>query len=847
MVLFGAVLWAWGALLTLPLCPRAELVAERSLRNHVIEKRFESDMDTDFTVESIIVAEDVGVLTDTLCVKGGPNKRSFGLFSTRGSAERCSGGPCPAAIERVDYVRVYVDEFRPHPEELVCFDVTILDDSLVEGREFFLIGLLDLRWGEVLSTISITIMDNDSPQLLSDREVVAENVGVSQLCLTGGIIELPLVVQTSGPDLEEMTEFITSFPNELVCVNFTVVDDELFEGLLEVVGITIKSANTSIGNFSETFLLYIGDNDETPQFEQSSYTVTEGDPQFQVCVVFTTDSNMQVESSLIFSSDGSAKSGLDYVEVAQAFVIGSGERRCVNVTIIDDDSAERMETFTVSLTSANSELQPFQATVTIMDNDVITFEESVYSSFEGESGVEVCLRLPSGRGTMRGLLVTESGSALERLDYFPLGYIFFNISDSERKCFFIYNYRDNLPEGREEFTVRVYTFFFRNFVIDVRTARVILEDDDSSVCANLTVPENGRIVSFTDENNPGSVAVYSCIFGYQLAGLQGNTRTCMPTGVWNGRAPTCQAIMCPILSDPLDGTVTVSGRTVHSVATYTCNTGYRLEGDAQRSCLALSGGVWIGSTPVCTLIECSLLLPPPNSMLTLPSVRTPGSVAKYSCLNGLVLVGSAVRICLDNGTWNQSEPVCVDALNEGALVALRLINNSPQINGGTVSVDFSVSGPVNKVTCSLGQKMVEEDFRYQRQGGMTFTDVAPGAHTLELVVTSLVSEQTSTVKRSFEMGSQSNFCGLHLINDGAVVDTHKLRVEFGAVPMAKSYHCELDDQSGFDCVSPVELSTLRPGPHLLMIMHNKDECEYRRQLLISFGIENTPDNPHNNV
>ena len=84
---------------------------------------------------------------------------------------------------------------------------------------------------------------------------------------------------------------------------------------------------------------------------------------------------------------------------------------------------------------------------------------------------------------------------------------------------------------------------------------------------------------------------------------------------------------------------------------------------------------------------------------------------------------------------------------------------------------------------------------------MTFTDVAPGAHTLELVVTSLVSEQTSTVKRSFEMGSQSNFCGLHLINDGAVVDTHKLRVEFGAVPMAKSYHCELDDQSGFDCKS----------------------------------------------
>ncbi len=82
---------------------------------------------------------------------------------------------------------------------------------------------------------------------------------------------------------------------------------------------------------------------------------------------------------------------------------------------------------------------------------------------------------------------------------------------------------------------------------------------------------------------------------------------------------------------------------------------------------------------------------------------------------------------------------------------------------------------------------------------MTFTDIAPGVHSIELVVTSLVSGETVTVKRSFEIGSDSTFCAVHLINDGAVMTTHKLRVEFGAVPMAKSYHCELDDQPGFDC------------------------------------------------
>ncbi len=76
--------------------------------------------------------------------------------------------------------------------------------------------------------------------------------------------------------------------------------------------------------------------------------------------------------------------------------------------------------------------------------------------------------------------------------------------------------------------------------------------------------------------------------------------------------------------------------------------------------------------------------------------------------------------------------------------------------------------------------------------------------------------------------------------------THSLyRIPRAATPRGIIRLCLLC----FPCagVSPVELSALRPGPHLLIIMHGKDECEYRRQLLIRFDIENTPDNPHNNI
>ena len=64
--------------------------------------------DTDFKQKFIIVEEDVGVLTDTLCVIGGPEKRSFGLFSARGMSERCSRGPCPGATGACVWVRVCV-------------------------------------------------------------------------------------------------------------------------------------------------------------------------------------------------------------------------------------------------------------------------------------------------------------------------------------------------------------------------------------------------------------------------------------------------------------------------------------------------------------------------------------------------------------------------------------------------------------------------------------------------------------------------------------------------------------------------------------------------------------------
>ena len=83
---------------------------------------------------------------------------------------------------------------------------------------------------------------------------------------------------------------------------------------------------------------------------------------------------------------------------------------------------------------------------------------------------------------------------------------------------------------------------------------------------------------------------------------------------------------------------------------------------------------------------------------------------------------------------------------------------------------------------------------------MDFTNVSPGSHTLEVIATSLLSEERAYVERFFEIGSSPTFCGIHLINDGFVVNTHNVKVEFAALPTAESYQCELDGQPGCNCV-----------------------------------------------
>lgn len=172
------------------------------------------------------------------------------------------------------------------------------------------------------------------------------------------------------------------------------------------------------------------------------------------------------------------------------------------------------------------------------------------------------------------------------------------------------------------------------------------------VCGNLTDPANGEV------NTPGGTAfgneaVYQCDLGYVLNGP--SSRLCKTNGSWTGSEPVCNAVDCGFLGNPCNGEVDISGGTqFNQQAMYSCQEGYTLVGDAERSCLL--SGHWNGSQPCC-IRNCGSLGNPANGTVSTPDGTLLGMQAIYECGKGAHLSGDSIRTCRIDG-WSGEEPKC---------------------------------------------------------------------------------------------------------------------------------------------------------------------------------------------
>jgi cysteine-rich repeat protein len=173
-------------------------------------------------------------------------------------------------------------------------------------------------------------------------------------------------------------------------------------------------------------------------------------------------------------------------------------------------------------------------------------------------------------------------------------------------------------------------------------------------CELLAAPQHGFVTGGNSSCN--RVAKYSCNECYELA--EGSeTRICRPDGKWIGSQPVCKLIDCGPPPVPRNGTISPGNTTCGTTLTVSCNDCFILT-SAYSSRTCLPNGTWSGADPTCELISCPTLATPVHGTQELSNSVFCGSGARFQCADGFGLLGSAYRDCRVSGLWSGVQPSC---------------------------------------------------------------------------------------------------------------------------------------------------------------------------------------------
>ncbi|KAI8485711.1 hypothetical protein Bbelb_365450 [Branchiostoma belcheri] len=167
-------------------------------------------------------------------------------------------------------------------------------------------------------------------------------------------------------------------------------------------------------------------------------------------------------------------------------------------------------------------------------------------------------------------------------------------------------------------------------------------------CPVLTAPVNGAMFG---SNFFQDVVEFTCNSGYDRVGT--SSLSCQADRTWNGVVPTCTRVQCPMQVAPANGVVT-GGNLYQDVVLFTCDTGYELVGTSSLTCQA--DRTWDGVAPTCTRVECPVLIAPVNGAMT--GFNFYQDLLQFTCDTGYDLVGRVSLTCQADRTWDGVAPTC---------------------------------------------------------------------------------------------------------------------------------------------------------------------------------------------
>lgn len=367
-----------------------------------------------------------------------------------------------------DAVVVFADG---ETEKLVT--VPILDDVSIESDETVALALLAPTGGAALGDPSIAILtigDDDVHLFFTTLAVTVDEDPLSVLCTVGraGVLSGTVSVgvatvwgtATPGADYTLILTTLTFAPGETTKTAAVGILEDTDEEDVETIEVALFLLTPGVIVTVPVMTISIADDDGAARVMliQTGVSVREEAGPAMVGVVRLGDPTVAVAVGYS-TAPGSATPGADYEAVTGTLVFPPGVwgPQFISVPIVDDGLIEDEETFDVLLgaPAGATLVGPASATVTIQDNDKITFHFEPWKYVVSERGLYVIAtvrRTGSTAGAGEVSYRTYAGSAMPGEDYVHTSGTLTFAPGESMKTFVITILDDSIVEPTEAFT-----------------------------------------------------------------------------------------------------------------------------------------------------------------------------------------------------------------------------------------------------------------------------------------------------------------------------------------------------------------------------------------------------------
>jgi subtilisin family serine protease len=294
-------------------------------------------------------------------------------------------------------------------ETLRSFEVEINNDDEDEKNETFYLNLSnptgDSRIGN-RSQVPVTILDDDGPGSLSFGAIsyaVSETHSDAKITIlrTGGAhgeISAEINLQDDSARLDSdylaLENTIITFRDGEVekVIDIPLIEDEVYEGNENFIASLLSVDESEIDSPATTTVVILDDDPDisvtSVHMQAVNYTVSESAQHVTLRVLRSgnTDKKTIVEYETV---NGSATAGKDYrAKKGQIVFYPKVTQREITLDIHDDSEVETESSFTLVLTSAESDSQiakPSAAIVRITDDDATSYASLSSSGYSGSS------------------------------------------------------------------------------------------------------------------------------------------------------------------------------------------------------------------------------------------------------------------------------------------------------------------------------------------------------------------------------------------------------------------------------------------------------------------------------